>query len=1772
MGNGYSTQDLKQKIYQDLKVDVAFPFFPLERKTGFSACCVVDTEWLEKLHQASTALEDIVLKNPRYLRQASEGSLQKQSPTANVYVIVLSKDVAQSLPLYTPASDIKNREQQKKECWPLMSYIQSLTEGNGLDQMIELLQDDFDVYTLSENNKDPNARVNQIRSMLWPKSKWFKKTADGQDEEITVQLQDDVSEIEMEDLANASLPDLFSIIETDHTFYLLTSYRSTTLQDLLVYNPGVISSSLKRSFVVYQLVRVVASLHDRGLMHGNLKPSNILIDENLWIQLAGIEFEPYSLDFDLSQWLFNRETSRLINEIPQEPLVISWVKGNVSNFTYLMALNHLAGRREGDPNFYPILPWITDFSGNSVEDGWRNFTQTKFRINKGDEQLDFTFDGPVPHHITDILSDITYYVYQARKTPIPVLCQFVRSKYEPNEYPSSMQRLYQWTPDECIPEFYTDPTIFKSIHPDMPDMQVPAWASSPEDFIKKHSEALESDYVSAHLHHWIDLTFGKDLTGKGAIEAKNVALPLLAGQNSFMKHGIIQLFKDKHPQRGCNWGKVRKESDQAYVKAQQDELSKLPAIKKPEASFNSENSSAPTALSTMTNRAHRSSSVRTRQTILSHNASLESATTGLLSHTLFPTTINTHSSTVVSIMINGTTNRTPSVHSTASSIDTGRSLPTSSLGTVEPLTSTLRAESIRLSNALNDDYFVDDLDRYEDLMVFAAKHKSFMSFSELVKNPVYPDPPHRFAIDLYTCDTKPSFNAFSVGTAYDMLCLGQVVQTIYTAGDAKLIGNDDLSLYINSNGYSELNQTDILNDTPYTGKPEIPPSIKDFLDALQSQDWQDRPTAKSILCSSFPTMSLSGLPSSFPFPVMIPEIYQYLAAFHQAEWSRRLYLADKWIDRLCELEDEAFMLVFPSFSQLFTHPETRIASVSLFSKLAQRLGPEKARQHLLKRIVAIFEALRPDIPKILLEDKTIYEFVKRLGISTFLQQMLPCYLEAFATQEHSTDNIKPLAGDALEYICNLLGPILTSKHVIRQLVKIVFREDQIRSSLIETIVKIIKGFGSTFASVQYAHLITLIDTYYQPSTSNLTKKNTKVICTILVLLQELLPSISNESLVTELKSGFMSTLYQLLEPLPQQARDGSDARSIPQDQLQLRLTISMKTIDFLLVASQKLTVQEWESNVVSTLQKYFSGFSVMVAEDEEVDSQSPSSLESLKSYQMIYSYYRFCLILRTEKMRRMIPTSDAIESMMFGHFATSSKFLQEDQMSSAASSPSRRTINTNRKASSILLSPTKSDTTSNAQSTSSKFMSWMIPNKRSSMIETESKSLQSSLLSSSFSSNTKQAVEELSIGGKSSKMDLIDTDKLYECATKDLYKFGFEKAFMVSPRLSEDDEKLVYTENDLQRPRSLDTLDKMIKSNEKETSKTKVPTSVLPWKTKWKPSPEDKKNWNRFLSTNSEEMSNSTQFSFNDLKLRGFAGHSSSIRAFSVNEPAKLFASGSRDKTVKIWSLNVHHGIESWETNPFSESLVTYSGHRRGIIHDVHFLSTGGLNDVMASCDGHVHIWHPETGHTLHQFASGRSSIVSLKPIFQSRHLIGGTTDSNLSFFDAHNYKNMHTWKSSTNLNGAIRVIAVNVSETLVAVGLSTGTISLIETRTGTLVSSWKGGDTEIASLKFYTDELLLSCAPADHLICCWNVSRLALVKTITVPQDIISFDIYKDEILTINMNNSVSFIPVNDDFQAYSSKFKSSIIKSQVSSFAVVPTDQLLLFGCAEGEIFLYA
>ena len=55
------------------------------------------------------------------------------------------------------------------------------------------------------------------------------------------------------------------------------------------------------------------------------------------------------------------------------------------------------------------------------------------------------------------------------------------------------------------------------------DVGLPPWAKGdPQIFIAKHREALESPYVSEHLHQWIDLVYGYKQRGESAIEATNV--------------------------------------------------------------------------------------------------------------------------------------------------------------------------------------------------------------------------------------------------------------------------------------------------------------------------------------------------------------------------------------------------------------------------------------------------------------------------------------------------------------------------------------------------------------------------------------------------------------------------------------------------------------------------------------------------------------------------------------------------------------------------------------------------------------------------------------------------------------------------------------------------------------------------------------------------------------------------------------------------------------------------------------------------------------------------------------------------------------------------------------------------------------------------------------------------------------------------------------------------------------------------------------------------
>ncbi|CAH9108524.1 unnamed protein product, partial [Cuscuta europaea] len=369
-------------------------------------------------------------------------------------------------------------------------------------------------------------------------------------------------------LRHPNLSPVLGLLRTSSHISLVLPKTSHSLENAINYSPGAFKSDWHKFFLIYQLLSALSYMHGLGVAHGNLSPSCISLSDFswCWLQIAD-EFllnssssstveTCTSISNSCRDLCFSRGLHadlRLSHYKDWHSSFYRWWKGELSNFEYLLLLNRLAGRRWGDRAFYTVMPWVLDFSVEPDENndaGWRDLSKSKWRLAKGDEQLDFTYStSETPHHVSDeCLSELAVCSYKARRLPLRVLRMAVRSVYEPNEYPSNMQRLFQWTPDECIPEFYCDPQIFHSIHPGMSDLAVPSWAGTPENFIKLHRNALESNRVSRQIHNWIDITFGYKMSGSAAVAAKNVMLP--ASTHTIPRSmGRRQLFSRPHPHR-----------------------------------------------------------------------------------------------------------------------------------------------------------------------------------------------------------------------------------------------------------------------------------------------------------------------------------------------------------------------------------------------------------------------------------------------------------------------------------------------------------------------------------------------------------------------------------------------------------------------------------------------------------------------------------------------------------------------------------------------------------------------------------------------------------------------------------------------------------------------------------------------------------------------------------------------------------------------------------------------------------------------------------------------------------------------------------------------------------------------------------------------------------------------------------------------------------------------------------------------------------------------
>ncbi|XP_077351149.1 WD repeat- and FYVE domain-containing protein 4 isoform X2 [Festucalex cinctus] len=246
--------------------------------------------------------------------------------------------------------------------------------------------------------------------------------------------------------------------------------------------------------------------------------------------------------------------------VVEKTTLIKWQKGEISNFEYLMHLNTLAGRTYNDLMQYPVFPWVladyksetlnlsdpATFRDLSKPMGAQTEKRKQMFIQRYEDVENSEGEGLSArcHYCTHYSSAIIVASFLVRMEPFSHTFQALqggfdipeRMFYSVNKEWESASRDNMSDVRELIPEFYYLPDfLINSNHMQLGcmadgtalgDVELPAWAKDdPQEFIRIQREALESDYVSSHLHLWIDLIFGYRQQGQAAVESVNTFHP-----------------------------------------------------------------------------------------------------------------------------------------------------------------------------------------------------------------------------------------------------------------------------------------------------------------------------------------------------------------------------------------------------------------------------------------------------------------------------------------------------------------------------------------------------------------------------------------------------------------------------------------------------------------------------------------------------------------------------------------------------------------------------------------------------------------------------------------------------------------------------------------------------------------------------------------------------------------------------------------------------------------------------------------------------------------------------------------------------------------------------------------------------------------------------------------------------------------------------------------------------------------------------------------------
>ncbi|NER26679.1 MAG: protein kinase [Symploca sp. SIO1C4] len=203
-----------------------------------------------------------------------------------------------------------------------------------------------------------------------------------------------------------------------------------------------------------------------------------------------------------------------------------------------------------------------------------------------------------------------------------------------------------------------------------------------------------------------------------------------------------------------------------------------------------------------------------------------------------------------------------------------------------------------------------------------------------------------------------------------------------------------------------------------------------------------------------------------------------------------------------------------------------------------------------------------------------------------------------------------------------------------------------------------------------------------------------------------------------------------------------------------------------------------------------------------------------------------------------------------------------------------------------------------------------------------------------------------------------------------------------------------------------------------------------------------------------------------------FSKHSDAVRAVAFSPNGKIIASGSDDKTIKLW--NVRNG----------QHFCTLSGHSDAV--SAVAFSPNSKILATSSADKTIKLWDVQTWHQLYTLTGHSDTVIAVAFSPNGKTIATSSADKTVRLWDV---RTGEVFSTITSHSWLVDSVAFSPNGQIIASGSADKMVRLWDVYTGQQLGSLKGHLNGVSCVAFSSDGQILASGSWDNSIKLWNVS-----------------------------------------------------------------------------------